>query len=376
MNLKSERMRISLILPSLSMGGAEKNRVKLANMLVGKGHDVDLVVRNASGPLAEDVDGRVAVIDLQAPRVRSAVLPLFRYMRERRPDVVLAAMWPLTVVSTCVVRLSRVGARLVVSEHTTLSKTPYAAGRIRGLLLRLSVGVFYRLADAVVAVSDGVASDLCEVSLPRLPRSRVAVVYNSAGRFVHGAPLVRAVGTAAAVHGHEVRFVAVGNLKPAKDYATMLRAFKSVSERRLASLRIVGSGPLDAELEQLAEALGVSRSVSFLGFQNDPDHIISDSDILVLSSRWEGFPNVLVEALRLGKQVVSTNCRSGPGEILAGGRYGWLSPVSDVEALARNMHAAATSPIEVTTLLEGAARFSDSAFLDGYLAALRGPSDE
>jgi glycosyltransferase involved in cell wall biosynthesis len=122
--------------------------------------------------------------------------------------------------------------------------------------------------------------------------------------------------------------------------------------------------------------LGVSRSVSFLGFQNDPDHIISDSDILVLSSRWEGFPNVLVEALRLGKQVVSTNCRSGPGEILAGGRYGWLSPVSDVEALARNMHAAATSPIEVTTLLEGAARFSDSAFLDGYLAALRGPSDE
>ena len=230
MTSQSRGLRVSLVLPTLSMGGAEKNRVKLANMLVDMGYEVDLVVRNSTGPLRAFLDSRVVVHDLQARRVRNSVVPLFNYLRSRRPDVVLAAIWPLTVVSTLVVKISGIGARVVLSEHTTLSKTPYAIGRIKGQFLRLTVGLVYRLADAIVVVSDGVANDLYEVSLPRLPRRRIAVVYNSAGRFLPAGDDGTEASYAPSERGSESRFVAVGNLKPAKDYATLLRAFKLVLE--------------------------------------------------------------------------------------------------------------------------------------------------
>jgi glycosyltransferase involved in cell wall biosynthesis len=234
----------------------------------------------------------------------------------------------------------------------------------------MAMRVLYPSADAVVAVSAGVADGLA--SRAGLRRDRITVIHNPIVT-----PEIAEKAAAGLDHpwfapGQSPVFLAAGRLTVQKDYPTLLRAFAQLRQRRAARLVILGVGELRDELAAQVSSLGLAADVEFAGFQENPFAFMRRAAAFVLSSAWEGFGNVLVEALACGTQVVSTDCPSGPAEILDGGRFGHLVQVGDASALAAAMEAALVHPLPAELLRERAQIFSIDAALDRYLPLLLG----
>lgn len=363
--------KIAIVLPDLRGGGAERVAVNLANAFVESGIAVDLVMLSERGDFLSLLDRRVRMVDLGALRVRGAILPLKKYLRETRPDALLACMWPLTVAAVIARAFAGTKTRVVLSEHTNWSAAMRSMSRFQKFMLKISIRWLFPLADSVVAVSRGAADDLAR--LGGLESERINVIYNplvpSAVRPVCADEL--AVLEPAGWWNAECRRVlAVGNLLEVKDYPTLLHAFANLLKRMPARLMILGEGQCRNELEQLAIQLGIDDYVEMPGFVKDPSPYFSHADLHVLSSKIEGFGNVIVEALAAGTPVVSTDCRSGPSEILDNGRFGKLVPVGDAVALAEAMLLALSEPRNSAILRSRAREFSIEVGADGYLELL------
>ena len=161
--------------------------------------------------------------------------------------------------------------------------------------------------------------------------------------------------------------VGVGRLVKQKDFCTLIRAFAIAREERELKLVILGEGPLRKELEKLIRDLNVKNDVWMPGFVSNPYAYMKRSDVFALSSRWEGLGVVVIEAIALGVQVVSTDCHSGPAEILDNGRYGKLVPVADVHAFANALLHTLSNSVEKTMLYERAKDFSPEKIVPQYL---------
>ncbi|KPQ20039.1 MAG: Glycosyltransferase [Halomonas sp. HL-93] len=367
-------MKISILLPDLRGGGVERVRIILAHEFARVGHDVEFVIKQARGELLEEVQKNFAIVELATPRVRNVMPALIRYLRQSRPDALLAAMWPLTAIAPLAQRLSGHRCKVVVSEHNTLSQQYCGWGKFHRATLCGSAGVGYRLAHARVAVSDGVAWDIA--SLSRVSRSAFTVIHNPVRPFAGaGAGAVdRARGDEFWSGPCGARILTVGSMKPQKNHPLLLRAFARLS-RTDARLMFVGDGAGRNTLEVLAKELGVAERVIFVGFQRDPVQFYQTADLFVLSSDYEGFGNVLVEALASGTPVVSTDCPSGPSEILEGGRFGRLVPVGDEAALFRAMQTELNTPPDPDYLRARAADFSPVIAAQKYLDLIE-PEDK
>lgn len=356
---------IAIFLPDLRGGGAERLHVILAEEFLRRGYRVDFVLLRSEGELLEIAPAGARIVGLGARRIREGFVPLVRYLRSETPDVLLAAMWPLTAMAPIAARLSGAKPRLVVSEHSNLTQSAAVRGPSDIANRRLGRWL-YGAADAVVAVSQGVKDDL--VARTGVRPARVRVIHNPARK-----PDPAAEGDRELLSwwkAGESAIIGVGALKPAKDYPTLIRAFVRVAERRDARLLILGEGQLRPDLEQLAADLGVSDRVRLPGAVLDPYPYMREADLFVLSSAWEGFGNVVVEALAVGTPVVSTDCQSGPAEILENGRYGRLTPVGDPDALARAIELSLADPADPEPLKARAAEFSVERAADQYLSLL------
>ena len=359
---------IAILLPNLCGGGAERVNLSLAQHFLSLGHAVDFVLMKAEGGLLTSVPASARVVDLGASRLRGALMPLTRYLREKRPDALLAAMWPLTSIAVWARDLARVPTRVVVSDHTDFEASRAGASVIGRLKLRTTMGWSYQRADGIAAVSGGVAHSLA--SLAGLPQDRVSVIHNPvrpASAAEGRQPCTAALEWAS--HGGP-RLIAVGSLKPAKNLALLLEAFALVRQHIGARLLILGDGPLRGELAALVCQLGLDGAVDMPGHVPNPHPYLAKADVLVLSSAWEGFGNVIVEALACGTPVVSTDCPSGPGEILEDGRYGKLVPVGDAQALARAIAASLVEDHDKTALIRRSQDFSVAKAADRYLELL------
>jgi glycosyltransferase involved in cell wall biosynthesis len=230
------------------------------------------------------------------------------------------------------------------------------------------IGRMYAQADAIIAVSNGVADDLAITA--GLPRGAIDTVYNPV---VTPGLAVRAA--APAPHpwleddGSPV-IVAAGRLVPQKNFTLLLNAFARLREQRAVRLIILGEGPERPRLEVLAHTLGVSGDVALPGFVDNPYAAFSRAALFVLSSDYEGLGNVLIEALACGCPVVSTDCPSGPTEILQGGRFGELVPVDDIEALTAAMTRTLDAPLPAETLRQRGGEFSLERSAKRYLQLL------
>jgi len=325
--------KVALFLPSLRGGGAERVMVNLARGFYDQGINVDLVLAKAEGPYLSEVPAGVRVIDLHSSRVLFSLPGLVRYLRRERPQSILSAMDHANIVAIWARKLSGVSCRVVVSVHSTLSRALMNIPNLRGYLMPNLIRIFYPLADAVIAVSNGVAEDFANIT--RLPRESIKVIYN---------PIVipellekakEAVEHPWFSRGEPPVILSVGRLTKAKDYPTLIRAFALVHRERPARLMILGEGEERPKLEALIQELGLDEDVSLPGFVDNPYAYMARAAVFVLSSAWEGFGNVLVEAMAVGTPVVATDCPSGPAEILEGGKWGKLVPVGDIEKIAK-----------------------------------------
>jgi glycosyltransferase involved in cell wall biosynthesis len=359
--------RVSIFLPSLAGGGAERSISIIANGLAARGADVSLVLGTASGPFLRDVSDAVRLVDLRSASVVSAVPGLVRHLRSTQPTALLSALSHANIAASVAWWLAGSRARLVLSERAHFSSVLDQHRDLRMQLTRQLMRLTYPMADLILAVSEGVASDLAEYI--RMPLDRIETIYN---------PVVdqRMLQLSESMPSH--RWLAqretpvilgAGRLIPQKDFSTLIRAFALVRRTRLLRLVILGEGEMRDELKSLADALGVGEDVDLSGFDPNPFSAMRTTDVFVLSSRFEGLPGVLIQAMACGTRVVSTDCPSGPREILESGRWGRLVPPTDPPSLADAIESALddVNPPDVKTR---AAAFSVDAAVTRYARAL------
>lgn len=325
---------------------------------------MDLVLAAAEGALLEQVPPGVRLVDLRAPRVLRSFGPLSRYLRRERPRVLVSSMGHANLVALWAAKLAGQGTPVVVTQHNTLSEETRQDHWLAAKLWPPALRFFYPWADSVVAVSRGVADDLARTS--GLPRERVEVIYNPVIT-----PTMLALARQTSDHpwlapGQPPVILGIGRLTRQKDFFTLLRAFAKVRQRWTGRLIILGEGEDRPALEALAGELGVADDVALPGFQENALAYLAGSAVFVLSSAWEGLPTVLIEALAVGTRVVSTDCPSGPREILQDGRLGALAPVGDVPALASAILDALERPVSAVPS-DALTPFTRDAAVDHYL---------
>jgi glycosyltransferase involved in cell wall biosynthesis len=360
----SDNGTIAFFLPSLRGGGAERVIVNLAQGITERGHRVDMVLAAGEGVFLEQLPPAVRVVDLRAGRVIRSLGSLTRYLRHERPRVLVSSMSHGNLVALWAAKLAGGATPVVVTVHNTLSQTTQQQGRIVGGLWPFLLRTFYPWAAGVVAVSRGAADDLARTS--GLPRESVEVVYNPVITPDTAALARRTPDHPWLAPGQPPVILGVGRLTRQKDFATLLRAFAEVRGRRTARLIILGEGEDRRALEALVGQLGVADDVALPGFRENALAYMGASAVYVLSSAWEGLPTVLIEALAVGARVVSTDCPSGPREILQDGRLGALVPVGDVSAMAGAILEALDRPAGAVPL-DALRPFTRDAAVDHYL---------
>jgi len=337
MEFMNHKVRFAIFIPDLCGSGAERVLLNLATGLAEQGYAVDLVLAQAEGSYVNQVPESVRLLELKPRHIRIfrtlASLPaLVRYLKREQPDALLSALHA-NIIAVWARRLAGSPQRVVVSEHNTFSKRNQSASKWYRWLMPRLVRRFYPWANGIVAVSEGVAEDLAQTM--GIPRSHIQVIYNPIVT-----PDLQAKAKAPLEHpwfrsGEPPVILAAGRLTAQKDYSMLIRAFARVRQVRPARLMILGEGEDRPILEELARQLGVEQDVSLPGFVMNPYPYMAHAALFVLSSRWEGLPTVLVEALYCGAPLIATDCPSGPREILRDGQYGQLVPVGDDIFLAR-----------------------------------------
>jgi glycosyltransferase involved in cell wall biosynthesis len=358
---------IAILLPDLRGGGAERVMIDLAREFAQLGHSVEFVLMQATGDFLPEAQRHFAVHDLATSRTRRVAGRLARYLRDRKPDAVIANMWPLTSAAVIGKALSRQSCRLLLVEHNTLTRQYASWGSLHALFMSASMSATYRFADRIAAVSEGSAIDTAR--LARLPSGRLTVLHNPIPQRPMPSPEARAMADTLWACPPGQRVLTVGSLKDQKNHSLLLSAFAAMS-RRDARLMLLGKGENEAGLRALASDIGIADRVIFAGFHADPSPFYATADLFALSSDYEGLPTVLIEALSFGVPVVSTDCPSGPSEILQGGRFGTLVPVGDAQALARAMDDALAAPAHGEALIRRAADFAPEIAARKYLDLL------
>ena len=356
--------RIALFVPTLEGGGAELVMVTLANALVERGFAVDFVLWAEGGPFRGLLSANVNVVVLGTYNPLKLVFGFARFLKTYKPEVVISALFVGNIIAALAKAASRSRTHLILTEHVPIGT--YLQNESR-LLRRVCVPPLmrstYLAAQDIVAVSRGAAQALARV-LGKAASRRITVIYNPID-------LARIEAMASAdeksVSWTEPTIINVGRLAEQKDQQTLIQAFAKVRSRRTCRLVILGEGEKRAMLSALARKLGVGSDVLMPGFVANPYSWMRRSTVFVLSSKFEGLPTVLIEAMQCGAPVISADCPSGPAEILEDGRWGRLFQPGDVDALASAIEDALDGKL-VADVRQRAADFSVDAAVSRYVA--------
>ena len=373
--MKSKQKHIALFLYSMGGGGAERVMLNLAIEFAKLKYKVDLVLVTKKGPYLKQVPKNVRIVSFFIPsrkfRTLFSVIPLLFYLRKEKPDTLIAASISCNVIAVMAKILSRSQVKIVIGVHNTFSIDRQKLGFLKRLIMSRLVYSLYPRADAIIAVSKGVADDLSRAI--NIPRQKIKVIYNP----IVNSEVYRKVKEEEIDHSYFSDsslkvIIGVGRLTEQKDFPTLIKAFAKVRQKINSKLIILGEGKDRKKLEKLIQNLNLEKDVSLPGFVDNPYAYMARSDVFVLSSRWEGLPTVLVEAMACGAPVVSTNCKSGPAEILENGKYGKLVPVGDVDALAEAIWKTLKNPLSSDILRERAKNFSVEKAVSEYLKVING----
>lgn len=330
--------KILFVFPSLNMGGAERATLKMLSALDRQRFEPVLVTVRGTGPLLSEAPEWLRIIDLGKRRMRQAVPALRHVLETEKPEIVFSILEHTSVAVAWARRRSAHQPVHVVNVQNSISRVLGSLPWHQRVLLRMAIARLYVQAEIVV-LSEGARGDLVRM-FPSLA-SRTTVIYNAAidDRL---APLAAAPVAHPWFAGNrferEVPVVlAVGRLVRQKGFDLLLHAFASVLRRLPARLVFLGEGGERKELERMTVALGLRDSVQFLGLEVNPYRFMARCDLFVLSSRWEGLANVLIEALACGAPSVATDCLAGPSEIISHGADGLLVPPEDPGALSAAM---------------------------------------
>jgi glycosyltransferase involved in cell wall biosynthesis len=337
-NIKKNTL-VTLFLANLKGGGIQRATVDLAYGFVKQGLKVDIILSKATGPFIKQVPRGVQIINLKNLRLRQHIFALIRYLRRKQPKALLSNCHYNNEIAILAKHLSRVSTLLVVVEHNTYSKISRSSIKMPldffGLTPRRPISLikyFYPWADKIIAVSKGVAKELANIT--SLSLKNIEVIYNPVITPDIFKKVKELVDHPWFAPGSSPVILGVGRLVGQKDFPTLIKAFAKVRKQQKARLVILGEGPDKSKLSVLIHKLNIEKDVDMPGYSKNPYAFMARAKVFVLSSIYEGFGNVLAEAMACGTPVISTDCPSGPSEILKNGKYGKLVAVGDSNALA------------------------------------------
>lgn len=348
-------------------GGVERMVTNLLQGFVARGVAVDLLLIKARGSFLDLIPPQVNVVRLGARHTLTSLPSLIRYLRLTRPDALLAAKHRAGIIALVARRWARFNGRIVIRIGTTVSAALQGKLWLRRFIWFASMRYFYPQADAIVAVSDGVRDDIHAIT--HLADEKLRVIRNPV--------ITERLYEAASQSPDHPWFaekvpviMASGRFTRQKGFLTLIRAFAIVRKKKNCRLMILGRGGEQRQYEQLAAELGVANDLALPGFMVNPYAYIARARLFVLSSLWEGSPNVLAEAMALGIPVVATDCPSGPRELLQGGRYGSLVRMNDHDGLAAAMLEALEKPFDPEFIREAVAGYHADISAQQYLSSL------
>ncbi len=357
---------IKFYLPNLLEGGAQYVIAKVANEMARMGHDVTIIVNQGGDRQEFEISNAVKLEILGASNMITAVPKLYRYMKSAEPPVIVAAMTHANLPVLVARLLSRASTRIIISERHATRQWLRGRRWSRRVLYGRLISWIYPLADGVIAVSKGVKQDLLKAT--DIEEDRISVVYNPSF------PRTAGDGSQDNVLHPWLRdktrpvLIGAGRLEKQKDFATLLQAFALLRETHQARLLIFGEGSQREKLESLVRKLDVVDDVSLPGYIDDLYMSLSEASLFVLSSRYEGFPNILIEALASGVPIVSTDCEYGPSEVIINEQIGRLVPVGDPEKLAEAIRGVLDDPPAKEARLRRVSEFTLSKTVNGYLS--------
>ena len=368
----SKPNRIACFFSTSGHSGVDRAVQHLIPELSARGYEVDLLHIHRHGPYLKSIPEGVRVIDLGTSSTYSSLFPLIRYLRRERPVVLLSDKDRVNRTAMLARYLSGAKPRQVLRYGSTVSIDLTSKGMFERWLQRTSMGKLYPYADCVIVPSAGAADDMAAYT--GLAREHIQVVPSPAipdeafnREFERPHHPWFQTGQPAVILG-------VGELGMRKDFATLIRAFARVRRQRECRLMILGEGKLKAELERLAESLGVADDVALPGFKSNPYDYMAHADLFALTSLWEGMAVALIEALGMGTPVVSVDCPSGSSEILQDGKYGPLVAVQDHKSLSQAIMDTLDNPLPKKMLQEAAKPYAVSAATTAYLRAFKLPA--
>ena len=347
-----ESERIAIFLPRFGQGGVERMLINLAEELGQKGYAIDvLLTGDKKVPFIDETDTSVNYIRFFSSDVFKLLFSLKSYLKNYTPDALVSAKLKKGHTLAVLARnMAKVPTRVYLRIGTHLSRRNKGKIFTKKIRDRVSLRYAARRAEGVIAVSEGIREDVQRIA--GISDRRVHVVPNpTVSRRIHA--LANEPVSHAWLREKDVPVVlGVGSLRNQKNFSTLIRAFAILRQSVEARLIILGEGRQGPKLRELAAQLSVSDCIDFPGFVHNPYAYMARSDLFVMSSAWEGSPNVLIEAMALGTPVVSTDCPSGPSEILHGGKYGSLVPVGDYRKLAEKMRETLENPLSANELQE------------------------
>ncbi|MCG7863275.1 MAG: glycosyltransferase [Candidatus Thiodiazotropha endolucinida] len=357
---------LSILASFSGEGGVERMVLNLVNALAERGLRIDLLLIKTRSRHLDEIHPTVNRIDLGTRHTATSLIPLTRYLRRRRPPCLLAAKdraGRMAVIARALAGASN--TRLVLRLGTNLTAAFAHKSRWRLFLRQQPIRLLYPHIDRIIAVSEGVRQDTLAIS--GVDQEKVVVIRNP----VITPRMIEAASAPAPYpwenESEDPLILAVGRLTLQKDFATLLRAFADLRKHRPCRLIILGDGRQRENLLTLSNELGISEALALPGFTSNPYRYMKQANLFVLSSRWEGSPNVLTEAMALGTPVVSTDCPSGPSELLDRGRIAPLVPVGDWKALSQAMQKVLDNPPVSSLLRESVEEYNAHQSASRYL---------
>lgn len=359
---------IAIYLHSLAGGGAEKVAVTLANAFYAKGISTHIVLNRLEGVYVNQVSSNIRLIDLKANNPLDAFLRLRDYIKRYQPTIILSLLTKCNANLLMQSKTLNCKCKIVITEHQGISTYIRNTDNLMKKIFYASLSSLYRKSDAIVAVSKGVADELAQFF--SIPRELINIIYNP-----FDIEHIQQLASEPLDHpwfapAEPPVILAAGRLEKEKDFVTLITAFVKLRQQQRMRLIILGEGRLRPYLENYAKSLGLTQNdIALPGFVKNPFAYMSHASVFVLSSRWEGFGNVLVEAMACGTRVVSTDCPSGPSEILENGKWGRLVPVGDADGLASAI-AEALDDSTPPNVQQRALDFSTDKIVNQYLQIL------
>lgn len=327
---KGSRIKVLCYGPHLRAGGSERVMVNLVNSLDPDSFRPYLALVRGDGMLEKDIVPQVDLINLERSRSLLAAKPLSGVINEISPDILFFMKGYLIPSVAMAQRLSKVDTVTVYREVVHLSSDLEQRGVLGGRVKQLFLSFMYKAVDKIVAPSGGIKEDLNERF--GLDKNKISVINNP-----FDIDFIRKQAQGSVEHSwvdsQTPLIIAVGRLVRQKGYEFLLRSVEKVLTEIDVNLLILGEGERRGSLIDLSKRLSIHDNVDFVGEKKNPFKYIASSDLFVLSSRFEGFPNTLVEAMACGAAVISTDCPTGPSEIITDGKDGYLVPFGDEKTL-------------------------------------------